>query len=296
MPTCGIYKITNQINEKCYIGQSVNIEKRWIAHKSNAANSDFKYKTALYPAIKKYGLSNFTFEIIEECLPDQLDEKEKYYIQYFNSISPNGYNLSEGGQGSKGFGKKLDQDTVNLIKVQLKNSLKTQREIAEDFNLSQRTICDINLGEIWYDGNEKYPLRDKNSFRKKRVLYKRQEREKLRKEFSSKVEVQAKQKPKRQIKRPRIRTPQKFCPICGKPIFHINQHYCSYQCRNIGFQIAERPSKEELKSLIRNKSFLSIGKQFKVSDNAIRKWCKSYRLPSSKTEIKQISDEDWKLI
>lgn len=244
--------------------------------------------------MKKYGLSNFTFKVIEECLPDQLDEKEKYYIQYFNSIAPNGYNLSEGGQGSKGFGKKLDQDTVNLIKVQLKNTLKTQREIAKDFNLSQKTVSDINLGEIWYDDNEKYPLRDKNSFRKKRVLYKRQEREKLQKEFSNKKKVQTESK--RQIKKLRIKTPQKFCPVCGKPIFHINQHYCSYECRDIGFQTTERPSREELKSLIRNKSFLSIGKQFKVSDNAIRKWCKSYQLPSSKTEIKQISDEDWKLI
>ena len=273
MPTCGIYKITNQINGKCYIGQSVNIEKRWVAHKSSATNSDFKYRTALYPAIKKYGLSNFTFEVIEECLPDQLDEKEKYYIQYFNSISPNGYNLSEGGQGPRGLGKKLDQDTVNLIKVQLKNTLKTQREIAKDFSLSQKTVSDINLGEIWYDDNEKYPLRDKNSFCKERAIYKHQEKEKLKNKI-----------------------PQKFCLVCGKPIFHIDQCYCSYQCRNIGFQIAERPSREELKSLIRNKSFLSIGKQFKVSDNAIRKWCKSYQLPSSKTEIKQISDEDWKLI
>ena len=60
-----------------------------------------------------------------------------------------------------------------------KSTLKTQGEIAKDFSLSQKTVSDINLGEIWYDDNEKYPLRDKNSFRKERAIYKRQEKEKL---------------------------------------------------------------------------------------------------------------------
>lgn len=57
-----------------------------------------------------------------------------------------------------------------------------------------------------------------------------------------------------------------------------------------------RPSREELKQLIRTESFLSIGRIFNVSDNAIRKWCIAENLPKSKTEIKKISDEDWEKI
>ena len=51
--------------------------------------------------------------------------------------------------------------------------------------------------------------------------------------------------------------------------------------------------RDELKKLIRSKSFCAIGKQFNVSDNAIRKWCKNYNLPTKKSEIKQYSDKEW---
>ena len=63
----GIYKIENLVNGKCYIGQSKYIEKRWTDHKSNAFNSIQKdqYKYPLYRAIRKYGLENFSFEVIE---------------------------------------------------------------------------------------------------------------------------------------------------------------------------------------------------------------------------------------
>ena len=58
----------------------------------------------------------------------------------------------------------------------------------------------------------------------------------------------------------------------------------------------KRPERDDLKDLIRNNSFLSIGKQFGVSDNSIRKWCAAYNLPTKKTEIKKISDEEWQSI
>ena len=58
----------------------------------------------------------------------------------------------------------------------------------------------------------------------------------------------------------------------------------------------DRPTREELKNLIRNESFLSIGKKYGVSDNAIRKWCIAENLPSKKTEIKMYTDEEWSKI
>lgn len=89
----GIYKITNKINGKCYIGQSINIIQRFREHKSCKADKP------LYRAFKKYGLKNFKFEILEECTKEKLNEKEIYYIAFYNSTTDgNGYNLEHGGE------------------------------------------------------------------------------------------------------------------------------------------------------------------------------------------------------
>ena len=68
------------------------------------------------------------------------------------------------------------------------------------------------------------------------------------------------------------------------------------KCYNFSNRITERPNRDELKTLIRNNSFLSLSKKFGVSDNAIRKWCKSMNLPHQKTVINSYSDEEWKQI
>lgn len=95
----GIYKITNLENGKIYIGQSVDIEERWKQHKWKAFNSnELAYNSAIHAAFRKYGLDKFVCEVIEECSIEQLDEKERYWISTLNSITPNGYNILEGGQ------------------------------------------------------------------------------------------------------------------------------------------------------------------------------------------------------
>lgn len=79
----GIYKITNKITGNFYIGQSINIEKRFKEHKRK------KLKTKLSKDFQKYGLDNFTFEIIEEVSIKRLNERELFYIEklnpYYNS-------------------------------------------------------------------------------------------------------------------------------------------------------------------------------------------------------------------
>ena len=60
-----------------------------------------------------------------------------------------------------------------------------------------------------------------------------------------------------------------------------------------GLPIVDWPSKNELKSLLRNTSFVQIGKKYGVTDNAVRKWCKKYGLPFKAKDIKNISDEEW---
>ena len=81
------------------------------------------------------------------------------------------------------------------------------------------------------------------------------------------------------------------CVICGKPITR-NSTYCP-ECYARESRIVERPSREELKNLIRTTSFLQIGKTYNVSDNAVRKWCIGYGLPKKSSDIKSYSDEEW---
>lgn len=91
-----IYKITNLINGKMYIGQTIgDISKRFIGH------ANHKSRSGIRGAIKKYGRENFTIEVIDVAnSQDELNAKEKYWVEYLDTISPNGYNLMEGGGNS----------------------------------------------------------------------------------------------------------------------------------------------------------------------------------------------------
>ena len=96
----GIYKIENLINHKVYIGLSKDISNRWRGHKSNYNNPNCKdYNMVIYKAMRKYGIKNFTFEIIEKCNEELLNQKEQYWIAYYDSYY-NGYNSTLGGDES----------------------------------------------------------------------------------------------------------------------------------------------------------------------------------------------------
>ena len=82
-----------------------------------------------------------------------------------------------------------------------------------------------------------------------------------------------------------------YCKMCGIEVSENNE-FCP-KCAAIQRRVVERPSREELKDLIRVLPFTTISKQYGVSDRAISKWCKAYHLPSTKKEIKTISDNDW---
>lgn len=97
---CGIYKITNSLNEMSYIGQSVDIKKRWMEHCKCGLGIDTPQNSKLYKAMLEDGLENFTFELLLECPREELNEKEKYYIELYNSIDY-GYNSQNGAQWQK---------------------------------------------------------------------------------------------------------------------------------------------------------------------------------------------------
>ena len=93
----GIYKITNIKTKECYIGQAIHIKDRWVEHVKCGLGIDTPAGNKLYKAIQEFGLWNFSFEVLEECPREQLNEKEKYYIDLYSSYDY-GYNSTRGNK------------------------------------------------------------------------------------------------------------------------------------------------------------------------------------------------------
>lgn len=142
----GIYKITNKINNHSYIGLSTHIEDRWEYHK-NSYNWNREKSKTLYKAIQKYGIDNFTFEILEECRIEELSDKEKYYIEKYNTYN-DGYNMTTGGEDNIGDshpGHKLSSSDVEDIRHRY-NNLERRNEV---YNLYKNRIGESGFGKIW---------------------------------------------------------------------------------------------------------------------------------------------------
>ena len=93
-----IYKITNNVNGKMYVGQTFrDVQQRFDEHLRTARKKEIGYKSLLYNAIKKYGKENFTIETLEECEDDKLNEREIYWIDKLKTCE-SGYNISRGIQ------------------------------------------------------------------------------------------------------------------------------------------------------------------------------------------------------
>lgn len=112
---CGVYKITDMTTQKAYIGQSVNIEKRWFDHVRAACQNDTEggQGCLLYSAMKNHGYDNFTFEVLCTCDKEELNDKEKYFIDLF-ATDVTGLNLKAGGAQNR---KNLGQNGSSMIEL-----------------------------------------------------------------------------------------------------------------------------------------------------------------------------------
>lgn len=154
--SCGIYKITNLINNKCYIGCSKNIEHRWIAHKSESIiEKNPQYNYSIHKAFRKYGIDNFSFEIIELTSEDMLFGREKYWINFYNSYK-NGYNETVGGDtgpslpGESNPNSKLTEAEVIAIRQEILNG-KMLSEVYKNYSdkITLRGFSHIWDGSSW---------------------------------------------------------------------------------------------------------------------------------------------------
>lgn len=142
----GIYKITNKLNNHSYIGLSTKLEERWKYHQ-NPYNQKRESNKTLYKAFAKYGIENFTFEILEECSIQELGEKEKYYIAKYDTYY-NGYNMTSGGEDNVGDAHprhKLSEKDVIDIRIRY-NNLERRKEVYE---LYKNRIGESGFGKIW---------------------------------------------------------------------------------------------------------------------------------------------------
>lgn len=131
-----IYKITNKINKKIYIGQTQQtIEMRWSQHKSHAIKGNSQNK--LGRAIRKYGVENFFIEKIEKCTLDKLDEREIYWIRFYDSVN-SGYNILLGGQKKRTFKQLQNEEEIIKYYYTCHNQVQTIKHFGiTDYKLRQ---------------------------------------------------------------------------------------------------------------------------------------------------------------
>lgn len=184
---CGIYKITNMLNGKSYIGKSQDIEKRWIYHKTMYRTVKENNK-ALYQAFSKYGLENFIFEVIEEMTTEEYalfsNNREQYWILYYNSYK-NGYNNTLGGDGgyielAAAANRKLTLEEVTQIRELYANC---ELCLDDAYRLFENKMTRRGFQAVWLGQNYKHikPEVFTEENKKKHSLIEHQRQGKLRK-------------------------------------------------------------------------------------------------------------------
>lgn len=161
-----IYIIKNSVNNKVYIGQSKDAAKRWLHHIYDAKyeNKYDNIKQPIHLAMKEIGYEKFHYEILESQV-DNPDEREKYWIKYYDSIIPNGYNKAIGG---KGVGAGTDsivaifktKEELDKCIEEISSSNKSFENIGKKFGCAQEVISAINLGKRYRIDGMTYPLRN----------------------------------------------------------------------------------------------------------------------------------------
>lgn len=153
---CGIYGIKNLINNKMYIGQAIDIYRRWKEHTTDL-NKGIHYNLHLQRSWNLYGQDNFEFLILEICSEDELNSKEMFYVEQFDAYK-NGYNQTCGGDGSLGY--KHSQDVIKkMTKIQIERfqDIRNRKILRDAHEFESKPIYQIdfngNIVKEWSSAN-----------------------------------------------------------------------------------------------------------------------------------------------
>ena len=148
---CGIYGIKNLVNGKMYVGQAINIYKRWKDHIDDL-DEDKHYNLHLQRSWNLYGKENFKFFILEECLPEDLNQKEIFYVDKCDAYT-NGYNQTRGGDGSLGY--KHNNDVIEkMCQIQKERfqDISNRETLRDAHEFESKPILQIDFnGKIVYE-------------------------------------------------------------------------------------------------------------------------------------------------
>lgn len=157
-----IYLYTNLINGKKYVGQTNNIKRRKKQHLDDSYNcyNENRYKQPIHCAIRKYGIENFDFQVLESCNDQEASDREQYWIKYYKTLASNGYNLTNGGESGGNGASRFSESEKEEIRKRLYNNEEIFK-IAKDFNCSESFISAINCGRRFKSDQYIYPLQNK---------------------------------------------------------------------------------------------------------------------------------------
>lgn len=135
-----IYKITNKLTKKCYIGETMksNPELRWNEHKRKIEKGIGC--PALQDAVRKYGIDNFSFEILIICFDEDRYRFEIEYIKKYNSMAPNGYNLTKGGEGGGFYGKRHSENVRKTISQKCIRNYQNNPELGKQISEKNKLL------------------------------------------------------------------------------------------------------------------------------------------------------------
>lgn len=253
-----IYMFKNKVNQKCYVGQAIDVERRYTEHLYYVNNNPIQ---PIHKAIAKYGIDNFNFKILEflpQCTKEQLDDKEKYYIQKHHAYSK-GYNCTLGGDGNLGLHH--SDETKKLIGKASKNrSAESNRKISEKLKGrkivgEQRQKMIKNLKENaspkaieWHKSEEGLAWHKKQGEYLKGKNFKKLIKHTCL-ECGKEFETYSKRSKyccgacEQRYRRKHLNKITRICQFCGKP-FETDKYehhiYCSSSCSNRATRWADR--------------------------------------------------------
>lgn len=236
---CGVYCFENLINGKKYIGESENIKIRYRHHMYAYKNmNDNNYYSLLYTDMRKFGVDNFHFYILENCDKSELLNRESYYIEKYNTIK-NGYNSVMLKNGHIERYDKYSSETIEQIQKYLLQNMSVTN-VSKTLHVPRTTVSMINNGNMHFDAMLSYPLY--------KYAYD------LKNNFSFCCDCGVK------ISAKSLRC--KKCDILyrkNKPLDVISKE-------ELQFLIDD------------GLNYTQIGRKYNVTGNSVKKWCKKYNL------------------